>query len=214
MDRIIDKSNWERKEIFDFFSGVSNPFYAVTFRQDVTELKDFCKVNGISFYYSLIYLCCKALLDVPEFGLRIRSGDIVELEKQLPSFTDLKKGSELFYIVTMPCEGTIAEFCENAKKKSSEQDFFIDSSGQADNLIYFSCLPWVEITAVTNERDLSSPNAKDDSIPRICWGKYTIENGRVYLGLSVEVNHRLIDGVHIGQFAKALSLRIKELKDA
>lgn len=85
-------------------------------------------------------------------------------------------------------------------------------AGQADDLIYFSCLPWMDVTAVTNERELLAPNARDDSIPRICWGKYTLGNDRVYLGISVEVNHRLIDGVHIGRFAEALTRRIQALK--
>ena len=105
MDRIIDKAAWPRREIFDFFSGISNPFYAVTFRQDVTELRNYCKEWKISFYYGLIYLCCKALQDVPAFACRIRGENVVELGEQKPSFTDLKKGSELFHIVTLPCDG-------------------------------------------------------------------------------------------------------------
>ncbi len=211
MEQTIDQSSWPRKEIFDFFSGVSNPFYAVAFRQDVTELYQFCKRERLSFYYALIYLCCKALSDVPAFGLRIRGDRVVAIEEQIPSFTDLKKGSELFHIVTMPCRGTMPEFCAAAKKKSSDQNFFLDAAGQRDDLVYFSCLPWMDITAVTNERDLLSPAAKDDSIPRICWGKYTVENGRVTLGISLEVNHRLIDGVHVGRFAEALTRRIRAL---
>ena len=211
MEQIIDQSTWPRKEIFDFFSGVSNPFYAVTFRQDVTELYSVCKRKRLSFYYALIYLCCKALSDVPAFRLRIRGKHVVALEEQIPSFTDLKKGSELFYIVTIPCRGTLTEFCAAAKKISSTQNFFLDAAGQGDDLVYFSCLPWVDITAVTNERDLLFPTARDDSIPRICWGKYTVENGRVFLGISIEVNHRLIDGVHIGRFAEALTRRIQAL---
>ena len=212
MDRKIEKTEWSRREIFDFFSGVSNPFYAVTFRQDVTELRRFCEQHKISFYYALIYLCCKALLDVPAFALRIRGEDVVELEKQIPSFTDMKKGAELFHIVTMPCEGTIFEFCEKARAVSAAQECFLNAEEQKDNLVYFSCLPWMEITAVTNERDLAAANAKDDSIPRICWGKYAQEQDRLYLGISVEVNHRLIDGVHIGRFAEALTQRIQELR--
>ena len=183
----------------DFFSGISNPFYAVTFRQDVTELRNYCKERKIPFYYGLIYLCCKALQDVPAFACRIRGENVVELGEQKPSFTDLKKGSELFHIVTMPCDGSIVEFCERAREVSSKQDCFIDMAG-------------MDVTAVTNERELLAPNARDDSIPRICWGKYTLENDRVYLGISVEVNHRLIDGVHIGRFAEALTRRIQALK--
>lgn len=212
MDHIIDKNTWPRKEIFDFFGGISNPFYAVTFRQDVTELRNYCKERQISFYYGLIYLCCKALRDVPAFSCRIRGESVVELAEQKPSFTDLKKGSDLFHIVTMSCEGTLTDFCKKAREVSEKQNYFIDMAGQADDLVYFSCLPWMDVTAVTNERDLSAANAQDDSIPRICWGRYTEENGRLYLGISVEVNHRLIDGVHIGRFAQALTRRIGELR--
>ena len=145
---------------------------------------------------------------MPAFACRIRGENVVELGEQKPSFTDLKKGSELFHIVTMPCEGSIAEFCERAREVSGKQDFFIDMAGQADDLIYFSCLPWMEITGLTNPRDFD----QDDSVPRVVWGKYVKKDERVILHIAVEVNHRLIDGVHIGRFAEALTRRIQALK--
>lgn len=58
---------------------------------------------------------------------------------------------------------------------------------------------------------MSSENALNDSIPRIAWGKFADENGKKKLGLSIEVNHRFIDGVHIGQFALNLEKIINEL---
>ncbi len=67
MERKINQDAWPRKEIFDFFSGVSNPFYMVTFRQDVTELYRYVKRHGLSFYYSLIYLCTEAINEVEAF---------------------------------------------------------------------------------------------------------------------------------------------------
>ena len=33
----IDMTTWPRAELFRFFSGVSQPFYSVTFRVDVTN---------------------------------------------------------------------------------------------------------------------------------------------------------------------------------
>ena len=45
--RKIDREHWERREIFDFFSPLSHPFYAVTFRLDVTEAYRFCKARGL-----------------------------------------------------------------------------------------------------------------------------------------------------------------------
>ncbi len=52
----VDFGRWPRREIFEFFSGISDPFYAVTFRLDVTRLCEHSKARGLSFYHSLIWL--------------------------------------------------------------------------------------------------------------------------------------------------------------
>lgn len=203
--------NWPRKEAYSFFSGISNPFYMVTFRQDVTPLYDFAKAEGLSFYYGMIWACTQALNDVEAFRLTIRDGEIVRLSRRIPSFTDLKPGAEQFHIVTMDCADDIWQFCREAAQKSHAQEGFLDLSLETDELIYLSCLPWVDLTALTNERDLSASGARDDSIPRLAWGRFTEENGRKILGLSLEVNHRFIDGLHIGRFAENLNRRILSL---
>ncbi len=208
----FEYDSWSRREAYEFFSGISNPFYMVTFRQDVTRLYDFVKAEGLSFYYGMIWACTRALNAVDAFRLTIRDGEIVRLSHRIPSFTDLKPGAEQFHIVTMDCGEDIRAFCREAAEKSLAQQSFIDLSQETDELIYLSCLPWVELTALSNERDLSAPSARDDSIPRVAWGKYSEVQGRKILGLSLEVNHRLIDGVHIGRFAEALNTVIDELK--
>ena len=206
-DRLLDRAAWPRREVYDFFSRMDDPFYMVTFQTDVTAVREYTKRNNLSFYYTMVYLCTAACNAVPAFRQVIRSGQVWELEARSPSFTDLHPGSEVFHIVTMPCAGTLAEFCRAAAEKSAAQTAFLDQQGESDALIYFSCLPWVELTALTNERG----HDPDDSVPRIAWGRYTAQDGRLKLGLSLEVNHRLIDGVHIGQFAQALERRIAAL---
>ena len=47
--------------------------------------------------------------------------------------------------------------------------------------------------------------------PRITWGRYGEENGRKKLGMSVEVNHRFIDGLHLGKFYEKLQADIDAL---
>ena len=207
----MEVSTWSRREIFDFFSTGANPFYMVTFRLDVTRLYAYVKQNQLSFYYTLIYLCTQAINRVEAFRIVIRDGQVSQLDSRTPSFTDLHRGSDCFHIVTMPCRGSIADFNQAAKARSLAQTTFLDDAGETDALIYFSCLPWVDLTAVTNERDLSRPESRDESIPHITWGKYVHTSDRLELGLSIEVNHRLIDGVHIGQFAQKLEQLIQEL---
>ncbi len=212
MDERVNLETWPRRELFDFFGGVSNPYYMVTFRQDVTALYRYAKGHGLSFYYALVYCCTRALNQVEAFRYTIRGGEVYRLAERMPSFTDLKKGSEQFHVVTMPCKGTAEEFCKAARERSDRQQKFIDQDSETDSLIYFSCLPWVDVTAITNERELLAPDARDDSIPRLAWGKYRKTGDRVELGISVEVNHRLIDGLHIGRFAQALTEEMDRLE--
>ena len=212
MERKIDVGSWSRREIYSFFSGVSNPFYAVTFRQDVTKLHAYAKRNGLSFYYSLIWLCTRAINETEAFRYTIRGGEVYRLDGRAPSFTDLKKGGDCFYIVTMPCEGTLAEFNAAAKARSAAQTAFLEQDAETDALIYFSCLPWMDVTSVTNARNFAAQGAAEDSVPHIAWGRYVRNGERLELGISVEVNHRLIDGVHIGRFAEKLTERIEGLE--
>ena len=204
----VDLASWPRREIFEFFSPISNPFYALSFRLDVTKLRAFTKARGLSFYHSLIWLCTRALERVDAFSYAVADGQVVRLSSRRPSFTQLPKGSEQFRIVTLPCEGSLEDFCAAAKEKAESQDFFIDLKDEGIDMIFFSCLPWLDVTGLTNERELD----RDDAAPRIAWGKFMEENGRWMLGMSLEVNHRFVDGVHIGRFAKELEKLMEELE--
>ena len=207
--RTIDMETWPRRGMYEYFSGVSNPFYSVTVQLDVTGLASWAKREGLSFYYALVYLCTQAVNQTVAFRYDIREGQVALLDRREPSFTDLKPGAELFHIVTMPAGEDIRAFCREARQKSRAQEVFLDMAAEAGPLIYFSCLPWVELTALTNERDFD----RDDTVPRIAWGRYVEQNGRLKLGLSLEVNHRFIDGLHIGQFVRALEGLIAALTD-
>ena len=206
---VIDMAAWPRRGMYEYFSGVSNPFYSVTAQLDVTALAAWAKREGLSFYYALVYLCTEAVNRTEAFRYDIREGQVVLLDRREPSFTDLKPGAELFHIVTMAAGEDIRAFCREARQKSLAQEVFLDMTAEAGPLIYFSCLPWVELTALTNERDFD----RDDTVPRIAWGRYVAQNGRLKLGLSLEVNHRFIDGLHIGQFVRALEGLIAALTD-
>lgn len=205
--QIIDMESWPRKDLFTFFSAMSHPFYSVTFAQDVTNLHRFTREHRCSFYYALVYLCTQAVNQVEALRYGIKDGQVVLFDKREPSFTDLKPGSQQFHIVTMPCAGTIQEFCRAARERSQRQTVFLQSELESDALIYFSCLPWLEMTAMTNERDLRP----DDAIPRLAWGKYTESNGRLKLNISMELNHAFADGLHIGLFHQELTRLIDAL---
>ena len=200
---------WPRREAYTFFSGLSDPFYSVPVTADVTALHTYTKRRGLSFYYALVWLCTQSINHTTAFRYAIRNGQPVLLARREPSFTDLHPGAEQFHIVTMPAGDALEDFCRAARAKSRAQTEFLSAAAESDALIYFSCLPWVSLTALTNERDFDA----DDAIPRIVWGKYHREGERDVLGLALEVNHRLIDGLHIGRFVQDLQQRIDALAD-
>ncbi|MCI9332382.1 MAG: hypothetical protein HFG05_09450 [Oscillibacter sp.] len=206
MTQIVDRASWPRREAFEFFSQMSQPFFSVTFKQDVTRLYQYAKENRISFYYSLVYLCTQAINQVEPFRYAIQGEDLILFDRRVPSFTDLKPGSNQFHIVTLPCEGSVQDFCAAAKAKSAAQTTFLDQEDSLD-LIYFTCLPWVELTALTNERNFDP----DDAVPRIAWGKYAQEGERKVLHISLELNHRFVDGLHVGRFYEELTKLMEAL---
>ena len=52
----FDFEAWPRRGIYEFFRGLSQPFYSVTFTLDVTKLYACVKRRGLSFYYALTWL--------------------------------------------------------------------------------------------------------------------------------------------------------------
>lgn len=205
---LIDRSTWPREEHYRFFQAMSHPFYSLTFPADVTALRTYVKGHGLPFYPAMVYQVLQAMDDVEAFRLRDRNGTIVRHDKLVPSFTDLKPGSELFHIVTLPAGEDMADFCRRAKDRSKRQTCLIDDHDWEDQLVYFTCVPWFPITALTNQRDVNP----SDTIPRAAWGRWEEREGRTILGLSLELNHRLLDGYHVGQFCAALNARLSALE--
>lgn len=208
---LIDRKSWPREGHYRFFAPMSHPFYSLTFPVDVTALRRYVKAKNLPFYAAMVFLVTKAMEDVEEFRLRDRNGVIVRHERLVPSFTDLKPGSELFHIVTLEAGDDLADFCTRAKARSAAQTEFITAGDwDEDQLVYFTCLPWFPLTALTNERDVDP----SDTIPRVSWGRWEEKEGRTVLGLSLELNHRLLDGYHVGQFYQALNRRLEALREA
>ena len=198
---------WPRYEIYKFFQPMDNPFFAVTFTLDVTRLHDYAKARGLSFYYALVFLCTEAMNDVEAFHYFERAWQLCRLDRRIPSFTDLNPGAEQFHIVTMDHGAELDTFCRAARETSLAQTCFIRAEAESEALIYFSCLPWLPLTHLTNERSTDPA----DAIPRLSWGKYTEQDGRLTLGLSAELNHRFADGLHLGRFYESLCARIAAL---
>lgn len=208
MERRIDLQTWERREVFSLFGQGYSPYYDVTVPVDVTELVRLCKAKGLSFYRAMLYVCTRAVNAVPAFLVRIRPDGVYRVDFASPSYTVAGQNG-VFGIMTteyIPGEG-LSAFCARALAAEKTASGIQADEGQRDDLIFFSSVPWFSFTAVTQERPLSP----DDSFPRILWGKYVWEGERCRLPLSMELNHRLLDGAHIQALLEQIQIVIKTL---
>lgn len=212
MRKEIDMKNWERRSHFEYYSKISTPHYCIAFNVDITKLLQFTRKHQISFYYSLIYLCTEALNSIDEFLLEIEDNKVFQVDRRVPCFTDLKKGATSFHMVSLPCEGDIVEFATKAREESINNPLPVDAlEGLGEPQIIYSCIPWADITMCSNERDYHNPKLKDDTAPILVWGKYTEHNGRYLINMTLDVNHRFIDGYFVGLFVQKLESLIEGL---
>lgn len=206
--REIDPQTWARREIYELFAGCDWPFYQISFPLDVTNLRAYTKKEGLSFYFTLSWLLTRAMERQEAFCIRIREGRLVVLDELIPSCTVLAPGEEAFRIITLPHGEALPDFCERAGALAKTQTALYDATTEGlDELVYFSCLPWLPVLSLTNERHIDP----DDCIPRVGWGKYQEQNGRLTLPICLEVNHKTVDGLHIGRLYAYLQNAIDNL---
>ncbi len=207
----IDLEKWKRKEHFNFFYRADYPQYNICMDIDVTRFLAFIKKEGISFYYAMIFSVIKVVNSLDNLKYRIRDGKVVLHDIVHPSFTDMKKDKtdDLFKVVTLEMKDNILEFVNYAKETSENQQNYFELGMPAgrDDLVYITCLPWIKFTHISHTVSLN----KNDSIPRISWGKYYKQGERILLPFSVQVHHALADGYHVAMFVEKLQEFIDNL---
>ena len=65
-----------------------------------------------------------------------------------------------------------------------------------DARIHCTTLPWIAFTSFSHARRWG----REDSVPKISFGKFIKDNERTLLPFSVEVHHSLMDGLHVGRY--------------
>lgn len=198
--KYIDLETWQRKAHFAFFSRMDYPQYNISANLDVTRYLKTLKEKALPFYYGMIHASTLIAQGIPEFCCRIREDGVIQHEKLRPSYTEMT-GDGLFKLVTLDLCDDISAFCARAKEKSQSQtDYFPFEEISGDDLLYITCIPWVSFTHLSHTITLN----RKDSVPRLSWGKYFNQDGRILMPYSVQVNHALVDGIHIGQFFSSL----------
>ena len=206
--RIVDMSREPRAAQFDYFMSLPNPHAAVTANCDITHLHRVVKERGYPFFLSLLYCAIHAANSIPEFRRRIKDGQVVEFENCLSSHTVALDNGAYCYC-ELDCSRPFDEFLPYAAEKVARAKAHPVLADETDTLqLYFvSSLPWISFTAL--QHPTTGPL---DSNPRITFGKFFEQDGRILLPLNLELHHALADGIHFARFYEAFHRLVSEMK--
>lgn len=197
MSQYIDMENWKRKNHYQIFSSMEYPFFNICANLDITNFYRYIKENNENFFILFLYFATKAANEIEEFRYRIREEGIYINDIVNPSFTIMSQ-DDLFSFCYSDYFMDFSKF-RNSVKSEIEKVKVLGSleDEPRDDCLYITSLPWISFTSVSHPISLR----KNDSIPRISWGKYFDDNnGRKQIPLSVSLHHGLADGVHVGKY--------------
>lgn len=208
LPKIIDLNTYPRRAHFEYFSSFANPYVGVTVPVDITPLMDFRRETGAPFFLSLLYPAVQAANSVPELRRRIKDGQILEFPRCPSSHTVAKNdGTYAYCVLDYPMPFTDFLPRAIAAQEQCRRSGTIEEDPDAALPCFFvSSAPWLPYTALVQ----STPYPADSNV-RITWGKYTTENGRIQIPMSILCHHALVDGRHLGMFYDALNEEILRL---
>lgn len=209
MPRELDLTTWSRRPHFDFFRRFEIPFFNLCAEVDVTALADRCAApQGPSFFLSYLHASLRAANDIEAFHYRIRGEGVIEYEV-VHGGTTVIRPDETFSFAYFDYHPDYDRFAPPAlreleRRRAVEEK--LEPRDDRDDLIHYSVLPWVSFTSFAHARRLG----REDSVPKIVFGKHHEVEGRRRMPVSVEVHHALMDGLHVGRYFA----RFQELLDA
>lgn len=201
MPRYIDIATWPRRETFEFFRGFDKPYFNVGTSLDVTNLvADIKKRPGLSLSLAYHYFALRVVNEIEPFRYRLR-GDQILVHDVIHGGTTLLLSNETFIMSYFDYREDFEQFMSDAMKAIGEQRAAAAFDPRPeDNRIHFSVLPWISFTSFSHARNWG----REDSVPKMAFGKISEVNGRRTMPFSVEVHHAMMDGITVGRYLDRL----------
>ena len=198
--KYINLETYPRRSHYEFFKSYAYPYVGLTANVDVTNLVAFAKARGGSTFLACLWAASQAANSIPEFRQRIADGGIVEYDHcEVGHTVPMDDGT--YCNCNTDCRRSLPEFLvygAQQEEEAKQHHGFVQPGTDENALIFASCVPWVAFTQVIQPTPIPA-----DSNPRIVFGKYIHEGDKIKMPLSIQCNHALVDGRHLGQFYEA-----------
>ena len=210
MEKHIDLESWDRRESYERFKDFVDPYFGVVVNLDISPLWEYCKTWGIGINHALLYAVVKTANAYGPIKMRRRGEGVVELAHINIGTSILRKGSEGFSFAFYEYRDgmTLEEFDAMGREASAHiaGGGAINPKLLGDDVIRGTTVPWISFSGFKH-----AVRGTDHSIPRIVLGGISEQNGRRVLPFQIEVDHALMDGLHLSQYLDVLQEEL--LKD-
>ena len=205
----LDLAAWPRRDAFDYFRGFDKPFFNVCTRLDVARLKQAvadARVGSLALAYHFIALRLANALEPFRYRLE---GERVRVHPVVGGSTTVLREDGSFGFADFDHQADFAAFAAPAAaaiaaSRTGRAPFEPKSDDQAR--IHFTTLPWLHFTSFSHARNWG----REDSVPKLAFGRIDSDGARAWLPMSVEVHHALMDGLHVGQFVQAFEAALRD----
>ena len=198
--RLIDWERYPRRAHFEYFHAMPDPYAGVTAQVELTPFFTVCRRDRLPFFLSFLYCAGRAANAVPQLRQRIVDGRPVEFSTCDTSHTVMREDGTYSYC-RLNCMQPFEDYLPAALTAQAQAKACggLDDGEDALSLLFVSSLPWINYAALRQPTPVPA-----DSNPRLTWGRYGEENGKILMPVTLLVNHALVDGSHIAQFYAAL----------
>ncbi len=178
--------------------GLKDPYFAVTVPFNVTKAYKFSKDNGISFFAKYLHDCMQAINEVENLRFRISNEEVVDYETIHASAT-IMRSDKTFGFSFIEYHKDLNIFIKNiAMEKERIQnttELYPPQNGL--DCIHCSAMPWLHFSG--HKEPVSGSR---ESIPKLAFSKMEVVNKDLIMNVSINANHALVDGYHIGLFSE------------
>lgn len=197
--RKIDKEHWNRREHFEFFSKMASPYFGIVSEVDCTKAYEYSKDNGHSFFAYYLFKSMNAINRVEELKLRIVDQDVILFDR-IHAGTTIGRLDGTFGFAFVNFSERFSDFNKELQTEivgvNSCSGLRLNNDDIKKDLIRHSTFPWHKFTALLHPTNFD----KSESVPKITFGKFFIQNERKLLPISIEAHHGLVDGLHLANY--------------
>ena len=197
--KAIDIATWKRREHFEFFAAMDEPFHGVVVNIECTRLYQARSKTGTSFFLSYLHKILLAVNQTDAFRLRIEGDSAVDYACIHANVT-IARPDHTFGFCPIAFLPVLQDFAANADvqiaRVKAAQGLCQDANGLREDMIHLSVLPGIRFTGLSHATRFDAKR----SVPKLSVGQCFEQNGRWMMPLAVSVHHALVDGYDLGQF--------------